>query len=285
MLYVVATPIGNLSDMSPRAVETLRRVDIIAAEDTRVTRKLMTHFDIRTRLVSCHEHNEADRSTWLVEQMLGGLSVALVTDAGTPAISDPGAVLVWAAHGAGIRVLAVAGPSAFAAALSVSGCTNKEFTFLGFLPRTKKELREKLQSLAGQVQTAVVYESPHRVAALLEAVAEVFPGIPVSASCELTKKFERTQYGAVEDVLRTIQSSESGERGEYCLVLDLSEVQAPPEKESIAGSLEAQLLDLQLSGLSARDAAQELTARGAPRNDVYRAQLRLRQWAERQAEK
>lgn len=279
MLYVVATPIGNLSDMSPRAVETLKSVDAIAAEDTRVTRKLLTYFGIQTPLISCHEHNEHSRSQELVQRMLAGQHIALVTDAGTPAISDPGAKLVRAATEAGIEVVAVPGPSAFAAALSVSGCENKEFTFFGFLPRNQKELKEKLAAMAGHVQTAVVYESPHRVLALLTAVGEVFPGIPVSASCELTKKFERTLRGTVEEVHAAIAASPSGEKGEYCLVFDLSQVPTPPAQPTVNASLEAQLLDLQLSGLDARAASQTLMERGESRNEVYRAALRLRQWA------
>lgn len=283
MLYVVATPIGNLQDMSPRAVETLKQVDIIAAEDTRVTRKLLTHFDIRTRLVSCHAHNENEQSGWLIAQMLEGKQVALVTDAGTPAISDPGALLVQAAHKAGIPVFAVAGPSAFAAAMSVSGCGNREFAFFGFLPRSRKELLHKLSSMAGRVQTAVVYESPHRVTDLLAAVAEVFPGIPVSTSCELTKKFERTLSGTVEEVAKAIADNPAGEKGEYCLVLDLAQVPEPQATQAETGSLEAQLLDLLLSGMDTKAAMAALVARGASRNSIYRAQLRLRQWAQDEA--
>lgn len=285
MLYVVATPIGNLKDMSPRAVETLKTANIIAAEDTRVTRKLLTHFDIRTRLVSCHEHNENNRAGWLVEQMAAGQTVALVTDAGTPAISDPGALVVAKAHEARIPVIAVAGPSAVAAALSVSGFGSQEFTFFGFLPRTKKELVDKLTSMAGEVQTAVVYESPHRVTALLEAVCNVFPGIQVSASCELTKKYERTQRGAAEEVLQAIQDSQSGEKGEYCIVLDLSKASPQPEKPMIEASLEAKLLDLMLTGADARQASSTLISMGESRNGVYRAALRLRQWAANTAQK
>lgn len=279
MLYVVSTPIGNLGDMSPRAVDTLRSVDLIAAEDTRVTRRLLAHFSIHTRLVSCHEHNEDERARQLVEQMVQGRSVALVTDAGTPAVSDPGARLVAAAVQAGVPVLAVPGPSAFAAALSVSGIDNPSFTFFGFLPRERRALLDKLSAMRGTVDTAVLYESPRRVAALLKAVAEVFPGVPVSVSGELTKKFERTLRGPVERVLESMRTAEAGEKGEFCVLLDLARVPAPPAAAAPQVGLEAQLLDLQLSGMSARDAAQALTGRGEGRNQVYKAALRLKQWA------
>lgn len=275
MLYVVATPIGNLTDMSLRAIETLKTVDIIAAEDTRVTRKLLTHFDIRTRLVSCHEHNETGRAAWLVEQMLAGQSVALVTDAGTPAISDPGALVVRATHEAGIPVMAVAGPSAFAAALSVSGFESREFTFFGFLPRRKKELTEKLASMAGTVQTAVLYESPHRVVGLMQAVAETIPGIQVSVSCDLTKLYEKTLRGPVEIVLDMLKANENTEKGEYCVVLDLHEIQGQTQAAQTV-SLEAQLLDRVLGGQNMRDAIQALVEGGAKKNAVYAAALRLR---------
>ena len=191
-LYVVATPIGNLGDMSPRAVETLKKVGLIAAEDTRVTMKLTAHFDIHTPLVSCHQHNERDKSQSIVERMLSeDMDVALVTDAGTPAISDPGTFLVRRCAEAGIPVMAVAGPSAMAAAMSVSGFDCTEFTFYGFLPRQKNELREKLKDMARCSACAIVHESPYRVRELTETIAETLPEARVSASCDLTKLHEK----------------------------------------------------------------------------------------------
>ena len=160
-LYVVATPIGNLSDMSPRAVETLKSVSLIAAEDTRVTRKLTNHFGIGTPLISCHQHNEKSRAPEIVERMLAeDIDVAAVTDAGTPAISDPGVELVRAAVEAGIPVIAVAGPTAMAAAVSVSGFDFSSFTFYGFLPRQGNELKEKLMEIGRKNEGAVFHESP-----------------------------------------------------------------------------------------------------------------------------
>ncbi len=175
-LYVVATPIGNLSDMSPRAIETLRSVQLIAAEDTRVTMKLLNAFDISTPLTSCHEHNERSKAVQIAERMLAeNIDVAVTTDAGTPCISDPGSVLVREATERGIPAVAVSGPTAMASALSVSGMDISEFTFYGFLPRQKNELREKLTDMARHSKIAVVHESPHRVIELLQQVQAVLP--------------------------------------------------------------------------------------------------------------
>ena len=209
-LYVVATPIGNLSDMSPRALDVLRSADLIAAEDTRVTRALLSHFEISTPTVSNHQHNEAHRASPLVERMLAeDLTVAVVTDAGTPCISDPGSVLVREAAAAGIEVLAVPGPTAMASALSVSGFDTREFAFYGFLPRGGKELREKLLAMRRSgVPVAVVHESPHRVIDLVEEIARTLPGCRVSASCDLTKLYEKTIRGDAQDVLAMLRANE-----------------------------------------------------------------------------
>ena len=214
-LYVVATPIGNLGDMSPRAVETLKKVGLIAAEDTRVTMKLTAHFDIHTPLVSCHQHNERDKSQSIVERMLSeDMDVALVTDAGTPAISDPGTFLVRRCAEAGIPVMAVAGPSAMAAAMSVSGFDCTEFTFYGFLPRQKNELREKLKDMARCSACAIVHESPYRVRELTETIAETLPEARVSASCDLTKLHEKTSRGTAREVADALAQNEKAEKGD-----------------------------------------------------------------------
>ena len=223
-LYVVATPIGNLGDMSPRAIETLRAVQLIAAEDTRVTMKLLNAFDISTPLTSCHEHNERSKAVQIAERMLAeNIDVAVTTDAGTPCISDPGSVLVREAAERGIPVVAVSGPTAMASALSVSGMDISEFTFYGFLPRQKNELREKLTDMARHSKIAVVHESPHRVIELLQQVQAVLPHTYVSASCDLTKKFEQTLRGPVEQVLRQLEENPKADKGEYCLCLRWAE--------------------------------------------------------------
>lgn len=285
-LYVVATPIGNLSDMTPRAVETLRSCALIAAEDTRVTGALCAHFDIHTRLLSSHRHNEEQKAPAIVERMLAeDIDVAVVTDAGTPCISDPGWALVREAAEAGVEVLCVPGPTAMASALSVSGFDTREFAFYGFLPRGGKELQEKLTSIARSgVPVAVVHESPHRVTALCETIAETLPGTRICACCDLTKKFEKTIRGEAAEVAQMLRDNPKTEKGEYCLVLDLSGVSLP-QATSVSGvSLEARLLEYMVSGTTLREAGAALMEQGEKRNDVYRAGTRVKDFLREMAE-
>ena len=279
-LYVVATPIGNLGDMTPRAIETLRSVDLIAAEDSRVTRALLKHFGIDTPCVSNHQHNEEHRASSLPQRMLDEeLDVAVVTDAGTPCISDPGSVLAREAAALGIEVLAVPGPTAMASALSVSGFDTREFAFYGFLPRQKKELREKLIAIKRSGNPiGVVHESPHRVIELVRTVAETLPGCRISASCDLTKLYEKTIRGTADEVLEMLESNAKAEKGEYCLVLDVSDVQLEQEREESSASLEAQLFEELLNGFDLRQAAMTRTERGHKRNDVYKARTNVQRF-------
>ena len=281
-LYVVATPIGNLSDISPRALDALRGADLIAAEDTRVTRALLSHFGITTPCVSNHQHNEESRAEPLVARMLSeDLTVALVTDAGTPCISDPGCLLAREAARSGIEVLAVPGPTALASAISVSGFDAREFAFYGFLPRQKKELRDKLLSIARTgVPVAVVHESPHRVIDLVREIAQTLPGCLVSASCDLTKLYEKTLRGEAGEVLARLEANEKAEKGEYCLVLDLRDVELPPREAPVQASLEARLFEEMLCGSSLREAGERLMERGEKRNDVYRARTAVQRFLE-----
>ena len=277
VLYVVATPIGNLGDMSPRAVETLKKVALIAAEDTRVTRKLTTHCGVDTPLISCHEHNERGRAEELVARMLReDIDVAVVTDAGTPAISDPGTALVRAAAESGIPVLAVSGPSACVSAVSVSGFDFSAFTFYGFLPREKKELREKLLQIGRKGEGAVFHESPHRVKTLVAAIADTLPGARLSVSCDLTKLHELTLRGAPEEILARLEENEKSEKGEYCVVADLRQVKLPEEAPVAQTSLEARLFEGLLRGESLRAAMQALISAGEKKNAVYAASLRVK---------
>ena len=276
-LYVVATPIGNLGDMTPRAAQTLKQVDLIAAEDTRVTRRLLSAFDIHTPLTSCHEHNEPEKARSIVARMLEeGISVALTTDAGTPCVSDPGSVLVSLAIQNGLEVVAIPGASAVITALSISGFAPDEFTFYGFLPRQKSALRARLSEIAGLSKIAVVYESPHRVIALLESVEAVLPGTRASVSCDLTKKFELTLRGDVSEVLEKLRGNPKAEKGEYCLVFKWRE-QPVQENENKEPSLEAMLFDGIVNGLSLRDSMDRLTADGHRKNAVYAAGLRVKE--------
>ena len=281
-LYVVATPIGNLSDISPRALETLKGCDLIAAEDTRVTRALLNHFSIDTPCVSNHQHTEEQRAASLPQRMIDeDLTVAVVTDAGTPAISDPGSVLVREAAALGIEVLAVPGPTAMASALSVSGFDTREFAFYGFLPRQKKELRDKLTAMKQSgVPIAVVHESPHRVIDLVRAIVETLPGCRISASCDLTKLYEKTIRGTAQEVLEQLLANEKAEKGEYCLVLDMSGVTLDVPQAAPDASLEAQLFEALMEGCDWREAGERLTARGAKRNDVYRARTAVQRFLE-----
>ena len=275
-LYVVATPIGNLSDFSPRAVEVLKQVQLIAAEDTRVTMRLCQVFDIHTPLTSCHQHNEGVKGEQLAERMLAeNIDIALTTDAGTPCVSDPGFALVKAAAERGVEVLPVPGCCAGVAALSVSGFDAREFAFYGFLPREKKDLRDKLKALALGPAVAIAHESPFRVIALMEAVCEVYPGLPVSLSCDLTKLHEKTLRGSAEDVLEALKANPKAEKGEYCLVMDLhgrAEPEAPAEEEP----LESRLERLVCEGMTLRDAQEALIAESCRKNAVKAAALNLK---------
>ena len=277
MLYVVATPIGNLGDMSPRAVEVLKSVALIAAEDTRMTMKLTHRYVIETPLTSCHRHNEQGKAEGIVRRMLEeGIDVAVVTDAGTPAISDPGTILVRQAAEAGIEVVAVPGPSAMAAAMSVSGIDVTEFTFLGFLPREKKDLQAALRSAAQRTQAGIVHESPYRVLDFMRVLADTLPQAYVSVSCDLSKLHELTLRGPVADVLARMQANEKTEKGEYCIVIDFRAVPREEPKAESTLCLEARLLDLMLQGADMRDASRRLVEEGEKKNAVYAAALRLK---------
>lgn len=277
MLYVVATPIGNLGDMSPRAVEVLKSVALIAAEDTRMTMKLTQRFGIETPLTSCHRHNEQGKAEGIVRRMLEeGIDVAVVTDAGTPAISDPGTILVRQVAEAGIEVVAVPGPSAMAAAMSVSGIDVTEFTFLGFLPREKKDLQAALRSAAQRTQAGIVHESPYRVLDFMRVLADTLPQAYVSVSCDLSKLHELTLRGPVAEVLARMEANDKTEKGEYCIVIDFRAVPREEPKAESTLCLEARLLDLLLQGADMRDASRRLVEEGEKKNAVYAAALRLK---------
>lgn len=198
-LFVVATPIGNLGDMTQRAVETLKDVDVIAAEDTRQTRKLTDRYKVRTSIVSYHAHSDRKRLTELLLRLSNGESVAVVTDAGTPAVSDPGSHLVTAAREAGHPVVPIPGPSALVTALSAAGLGADQFTFLGFLPH-KKGRQTKLESLPGLVQPVVMYESPHRLVKLLAELTTLHAEAQVCVARELTKHFEEFRLGKPKEL-------------------------------------------------------------------------------------
>lgn len=275
-LYVVATPIGNLNDLTPRMREALEAADLIAAEDTRVTMKLLNQFDLHRPMVSCHRHNEDQKAPQIVARMLQeDLTVALTCDAGTPGISDPGHLLVRACWEAGIPVEPVCGPSAAVTCLSASGFDAREFSFYGFLPREKKALSEKLDAIhRSGIPVFVLYESPHRIVDLVEALAEKWPECLLCVCSDLTKRYERIYRGAAPDVLGQLRANPSVEKGEYCLAVDLSML--PPAKTKTARpDVSAFMLSKILDGAEIREAADAAAEAGYARNDVYRARLKI----------
>lgn len=270
-LYLVATPIGNLGDFSPRALETLQQVDFIAAEDTRVSVKLLNHFQIKKPLVSYHEHNHVTAGQSVLTRLLSGESCALVTDAGTPAISDPGEDLVRLCAEAGVEVLSIPGCCAAVNALAVSGLPTGRFTFEGFLTVNKKSRREHLDSLKQETRTMIFHEAPHKLRTTLDDLCAAFGADRRIALCrELTKLHEetmRTTLGEAVDYYR-----ENTPKGEYVLVL----AGAPPKTEA-AVTLEdgvAQVLNLRAEGQRLKEAVREVAAHtGLSKNDLYAAAL------------
>ena len=221
-LYVCATPIGNLDDVSLRLLSVLREADLIVAEDTRHTRALLSRHDIHTSLASCHEHTHPAKIEALVERMAEGQTLALVTDAGTPGVSDPGPPLVLAAGERGIVVQPIPGPCALVAALCVSGFDAQRFSFLGFLPRKPGRRRRALEEALARNETVVLYESPYRVLDVVKIVAELSPSRPTVVCRELTKKFEETLRGSATDVLNEMASRKE-QRGEFVVVIGAGE--------------------------------------------------------------
>lgn len=275
-LFIVATPIGNLEDITQRALRVLREVDLIACEDTRHTRKLLNHFALDTKTISYHEHNERERAEELCELLESGKSVALVSDAGTPLINDPGYRIVTAAIERGIRVTPVPGPAAFIAALAASGLPTDEFAFGGFLPARANARRVKFEELRSMGATLVFYEAPHRIVAALKDAAEVLGNRRAVVARELTKLHEEFVRGTLNELFE--QFSKAGTaRGEMVLLIsgeavDSSAVanpeQAPTER------LVARVSDLEGEGLNSKDAlkraAREL---GIKRAEAYRMML------------
>ena len=220
-LYLVGTPIGNLNDMSPRAVQTLQEADLIAAEDTRNSMRLMNHFDIRVPLTSYHEYNKIDKARELVGKLMEGVNVALITDAGMPAVSDPGEELVRMALNAGIVVSVVPGPTAVVSALAVSGQKTRRFVFEGFLPADKKEREEILAELESETRTIILYEAPHRLGRTLELLADrLGEGRSISLVRELTKLHEEVWRTTLGEAAQAYDGDEKKARGEYVLVIE-----------------------------------------------------------------
>ncbi len=270
-LYLVATPIGNLGDFSPRAVKTLETVDFIAAEDTRVSVKLLNHFSIKKPLVSYHEHNHISAGQAILARLLAGESCALVTDAGTPAVSDPGEDLVRLCAEAGVEVVSIPGCCAAVNALAVSGLPTGRFTFEGFLSVNKKTRRAHLDELAQETRTMIFHEAPHKLRTTLDDLCDAFgPQRQVALCRELTKLHEETMrltLGEARDYY-----ADHDPKGEYVLVL----AGAPPREEpgvTMESGL-AQVLALKEQGMRLKDAAREVSAHtGLSKNELYAAAL------------
>ncbi len=268
-LYVVATPIGNLDDLGFRAVRVFKEVDLIACEDTRHTRLLLQRHGIATPLISYHEHNEAERAPELLRRLQAGASIALVSDAGTPVLSDPGYTLVRQAITAAIPVVPIPGPSAITAALSVAGLPTDRFAFLGFLPRRGGERRRALEAVATVPWTLVLFEAPHRIAAMLRDLHATLGDRQIAVVRELTKKFEEILRGTAAEVLEHLQRIPP--RGELTVIV--AGVTAAPQAP---GDPAARLRALLSSGTPAKEAVRQVArSHGLPRRTVYEIALQV----------
>lgn len=274
-LYICATPIGNLKDMTPRVVETLSFVDLIAAEDTRNSIKLLNHFGIKTSMTSYHEYNKVEKAQVLVQKMKEGLNVALVTDAGTPAISDPGEVLVKLCQQEGITVTSLPGAAACITALTLSGLSTRRFCFEGFLPSEKKEKAEILELLAEETRTMVLYEAPHRLVRTLKELYEALGERKLTICRELTKKFETVMPTTFEEALAFYKEKEP--RGEYVLVVEgKSLLRKKQERQDsfLSLSIEEHLKRYEEAGMERKEAMKAVAKdRGVSKREIYQYML------------
>jgi len=272
VLYIVATPIGNLEDITLRALRILHDVHLIAAEDTRVTRKLLSHYDIHTPLTSLHEYSSPAKVAGLVERLRAGESIALVTDAGTPTLSDPGSALIREAREAGVAVICVPGASAVTAAVSLAGLSDGRFVFDGFPPRKSRERREYLQSIAQERRAVVWFEAPHRLVYLLKDVLELLGNRTLFIARELTKQFEEARSAPVSEWLSHFEKT--APRGEFTLILVPGELEPDVPSEDALQVVQR----LVAQGMGAKEALKEAARRcGVPRRELYA------QWVQRKA--
>ncbi len=277
-LYLCATPIGNLDDMTFRVLETLKSVDLIAAEDTRNSIKLLNHFDIHTEMTSYHEYNKYDKAQYLIQKMQEGIDVALITDAGTPAISDPGEVLVAECHKAGIIVTSLPGPAACITALTLSGLPTRRFCFEGFLPSAtedKKGRKRILEDLKDESRTMIVYEAPHHLKAALDDLYETLGDRRISICRELTKKFEEVRPTTILEAISFYKENEP--RGEYVLVIEGKSLKEQDEEKRLSWqdmSIEDHMKYYEDQGISHKDAMKKVASdRGVGKREIYQALL------------
>ena len=276
ILYLCATPIGNLEDITFRVLRTLKEVDLIAAEDTRNSMKLCNHFDIKTPLTSYHEFNKYDKAKVLVDKLRAGADIAVITDAGTPGISDPGEELVRICYENGIEVTSLPGPAACITALTISGLPTRRFAFEAFLPRDKKERARVLEELAQESRTMIVYEAPHHLLKTLKELYEVLGNRELTVCKELTKRYENATKTTFKDVIRFYEDNEP--KGEYVLVIsgktfETKEQEAREAWESL--SVEEHMVHYEASGMERKEAMKQVAKdRGISKRDVYQALLK-----------
>jgi len=275
VLYLCATPIGNLSDMSPRVIETLKDADLIAAEDTRNSIKLLNHFDIDTPMTSYHEFNKVEKAKTLIGKLKEGQNIALITDAGTPAISDPGEVLVKMCQEENITVTSLPGPAALIVALTLSGLSTRRFCFEGFLPPEKKERRRILEELTNESRTIILYEAPHHLKGTLAELKEVLGDRRITICRELTKKFESVMPTTIFKAVSYYDENEP--RGEYVLVIEGKSFREKDEERQLGFvklSIEEHMKLYEDQGIDRKEAMKLVAKdRGVSKRDIYNALL------------
>ena len=262
-IYLVATPIGNLEDITYRAIQTLKNVDLIAAEDTRHTLKLLNHFEISKPLISYHRHNEEVKTEELIQKVLEGKNIAIVTDAGTPGISDPGEEIVKQAIEKQIKIIPIPGASAFINSLIVSGLPTKEFSFYGFLPLNKKNRKETFEKIRKEQKTVILYEAPHKLQKTLQDILEQLGNIKACLVKELTKIHEEKYYGTIADLIEKCQQP----KGEFVIVLDLNEIKIEERQEI---TIQEQYECYQKQGLEKKEIIKQIAKdRKVNKNEIY----------------
>lgn len=275
-LYLCATPIGNLQDMTERVLSTLKEVDLIAAEDTRNSIRLLNHFEIRTPMTSYHEYNKVEKAHYLVAQLLTGKNIALITDAGTPAISDPGEVLVAECQKAGVPVTSLPGCCACVTALTLSGLPTRRFCFEGFLPTDKKEKAFVLEELARETRTMILYEAPHHLKRTLSELLETLGERRITLCRELTKKFETIMPTTLEGAADYYEENEP--KGEYVLVIEgksRKEIEEEQQKSWESMSIEEHMAFYEKQGIDRKSAMKKVAAdRGVGKREIYQALLK-----------
>lgn len=276
ILYLCATPIGNLQDMTERVLLTLKEVDLIAAEDTRNSIRLLNHFEIRTPMTSYHEYNKVEKAHYLVDQLLTGKNIALITDAGTPAISDPGEVLVAECQKAGVPVTSLPGCCACITALTLSGLPTRRFCFEGFLPTDKKEKAFVLEELARETRTMILYEAPHHLKRTLSELLETLGERRITLCRELTKKFETIMPTTLEGAADYYEENEP--KGEYVLVIEgksRKEIEEEQQKSWESMSIEEHMAFYEKQGIDRKSAMKKVAAdRGVGKREIYQALLK-----------